>query len=964
MREQGSRLRVNLFGQPSLLAGDVVRPLPARERALSLLAYLALHPGPQQREHVAFALLPDEEESSALASLRRQLLFIKKIIPIDDGRWLKAAFRTIGWDEDASVDCDLRLYDRLHGSAEEQAVELYAGDLLPQCGDEWLAPHRRRYRERQTGLLIELARRSASQRDFEAAAGYARRALELDPWREDGLRAIMTARASAGDRAGALEEFARFSQMLGLELGVTPTRETIELSEAIARESLPLEQKTNLPVLLTPIVGRDDELAAIRQLFKESRLLTLAGMGGIGKTALALTAARAAEVRGARAAFVDFGPLADGSLVEQTVALALGLKGAAGSAALANALGSGSTLLLFDTCEHVRDEAAALAAALLGAAPNLTILATSREPLGSPGEFVYRVPPLATPPAHALLAHEAGRYGAVALFCVRARAADATFALADANAQAVAELCRRLDGIPLAIELAASRASLFTPAQMLARLDQRLRLLGRIGSRQRTMREAIEWSYALLSPVEQRVFRRLSIFEAAFGIDAAGAIARAAGEDAWDVFNTVESLVSKSLVNTVQTGDERRFAVLETLRQFAREKLEAEGEADDAARALIGHYLGFARELRRQREQRTTRDEIGRALAREFANLRVALDLALREGKDLCAGAELISISVSHLRRHAVQEAREWCDLALAALPALDAPVAARLMIRRATVSANAAERERYALSALEATRAVGDPRDIADALQQVFFSKLKLGDVAGSEAAAREALALRRQSGTPPEIALALDNLAASLFNSRKLEEARACLEDAQRLDSNTISLRLMHLAEMAFAMGDVDEALRHGREAIPAVRAFEDRLNLALALCNLAAYEIRAGAPAKAREQLREALAVAREEEVEAHLAIVVQYLAEVGCSDGDFETAAHLFGWADRYFRDHSLGRETTEQWMYDCTARRLRERFEALELESLLDVGRRFSAVHATREAERVAARGRLATAGSA
>ncbi len=962
MGEQARRVRLNLFGQPSLLAEGRTEPLPARERALSLLAYLALHPGPQQRERVAFTLLPDEEEAAALASLRRQLLFIKKIVPIDDGRWLKAGFRTIAWDEDAPVECDLRLFERWCEREDEDAAELYTGDLLPQLSDEWLGPHRRRLRERQTALLVTLAARAVSHRQFERAMALGRRALELDPWREDALRTVMIARAAGGDRSGAVDEFMRYEEMLKLELGVVPMRETIALSESLARNDLKIEQQANVPVVLATMVGRESELAAIRGLLKEARLVTLTGVGGIGKTSLGLLCARVLEPRMDRTVFIDLSTVEAGAPLSSAVLRAMNVRAAGqGDDAVAAAFGTHRSLLVLDTCEHIRADVSALVDALLRACPNLTILATSREPLGAASEFVYHVPPLDLPPESTTLASEAGRYAAVALFCNRARAADASFSLHDANAQAISELCRRLDGIPLAIELAASRAALFTPSQMLARLDKRLRLLG---GKRRTMQEAIEWSYALLSPEEQRVFRSLGIFDAQFSVDAAGATGGDEGVDTWDVFGSLESLVAKSLVVATESGDERRFHLLETIWLFAREKLEAAGELDAVAHRMIAHFLEFARELRAQREAQTARDKIGRAMAREYANLRTAINLSLRERRDVRAGAEIVSLTVSHMRRHSMPDARSWCDLALEALPDIDPAVAARLMINRTTVTPYGPQRTELALAALEATRAAGSPRDIADALHQVHMSWLKAGDLVRSEAAAREALALRREGGTAPEIALALDNLSGPLFNAGRLEEARQCLEEAQRLDSNTISLRLMHLAELSFAMGDLSEALRYGHEVIPAVRAFEDRLNLALALTNLAAYEIRADRQGAARELLREAISVAREEGIEAHLAIAVQYASVLASYDGSFETGAHLFGWADLYFREHELGRETTEQWMYDLAVRLLRERFEPLELETLLDVGRRFSTAHAAREAERIVNRGRLVSAGSA
>lgn len=350
----------------------------------------------------------------------------------------------------------------------------------------------------------------------------------------------------------------------------------------------------DLPLALTRFVGRDREIAEIGALVHVHRMVTLAGAGGIGKTQTALHVAGAlSDVYGA-IGFVGLAPITDPSLVVGTIASALGVQEMPNRPLLGTLrayLRNKWCLLILDNCEHVITEAAAAASALLAACPHLRILATSREPLRAAGEHCYRLPSLSVPypqACHRLGEADAATYEAIVLFTDRAQAVDHRFELTDDNAPLVAELCRRLDGIPLAIELAAARLNLLSLNAIAQKLDDPFRVLAdgeRIAlPRQQTMRATIDWSYDLLAAPEQRLFERLSTF--AGGCTLATATAVCGGEETAevDVLNLLSSLVDKSLVVVDLEGSEPRYRLLESFEQYACEKLAIHGEQDAAPR--------------------------------------------------------------------------------------------------------------------------------------------------------------------------------------------------------------------------------------------------------------------------------------------------------------------------------------------------------------------------------------------
>jgi len=349
--------------------------------------------------------------------------------------------------------------------------------------------------------------------------------------------------------------------------------------------------RQNLPIQLTSFIGRVEEQKTVRALIEKHRVVTLVGAGGCGKTRLAIQVG-ADELENFRdgVRFVDLAPLSGAGLVVDAIAAALGAKieaGLSASDALVRALEGTQTLIILDNCEHLLAECAEAVLALLRASGNVRVLPTSREPLGLAGEMMWRVPPLSLPDGERN-PEEVARCEAVQLFVDRATAARAGFSLTNSNTEAVVEICRILEGLPLAIELAAARAKTLTPQDIRARLSDRFRLLTGGRGRHQTLRSTIDWSYGLLPENERALFRRLSVFAGGFDLQALEAICG-------DSLDTIEHLVDKSLVIVEQLSDERlRYRLLETLRHYAAERLVEAGEEENARERHFIYYLDVA----------------------------------------------------------------------------------------------------------------------------------------------------------------------------------------------------------------------------------------------------------------------------------------------------------------------------------------------------------------------------------
>jgi predicted ATPase/class 3 adenylate cyclase len=557
--------------------------------------------------------------------------------------------------------------------------------------------------------------------------------------------------------------------------------------------------RTNLPITSTPFLGREQELSEVLGLLsrEDVRLLTLTGTGGTGKTRLGLQAAAELAERYPHGVWwVPLGPIRDSKLVVETAAQALGAENG-----LADHIGDRSLLLLFDNFEHLVEAATDLAG-LLASCPSLDLLVTSREPLHVTGEQEYAVPPLA---------HDES----TSFFVARARAVQPDFEAGDT----VQEICRRLDDLPLALELAAARVKALSPEQILERLEQALPLLTGgardLPERQRTLRATIEWSYDLLAPDEQRLFARLAVFAGGCTLDAAEDVVEAA-------VDTLQSLVDKSLVR--HTGD--RFWMLETIREYAAERLEVSGEAEELRRRHAEYFLAFA-EVAEPRIRVYSSEWLDR-VERENDNVRTAL----RQFEDSGEGEQALRLGGAvwwywcYRNRHG--EGRLHLEAALAS-------------DRRVT--------------AARAKALVGGA-DMA----------LNVGDSETARHRAEEALALNRKLDLPQGIADATLMVATCAANESESELARDLLEESARRfrelgDEHNVLIANRLLGSMLAELGDRDGArVLHAQNLVRA-RSLGDRAVEATTLASLASLADREGRAVDALPLLKESLAISRE-------------------------------------------------------------------------------------------------------
>jgi predicted ATPase/class 3 adenylate cyclase len=591
--------------------------------------------------------------------------------------------------------------------------------------------------------------------------------------------------------------------------------------------------ETNLPILPTPLIGRAGDVDRVVALMEDEdhRLVTLIGPGGTGKTRLALAAgAELLDTFPDGVWFVDLAPLADPALLLPTIAATLGVHETSVSRteqALISYLEPKRLLLILDNFEQIV-LAASDVSDLLTACPRLAVLVTSREPLQLRAEHLVPVPPLQLPEPDVIppLA-ELACVPAVDLFVQRAQAIVPSFVLADENAVAVAEICRRLDGLPLAIELAAARVRLLPPVALLARLEQRLPFLTGgardAPERQRTLRDTIAWSHDLLSQEEQILFRRLGVFAAGWTMEAAETIAGASGDV--DVFSGLEALIDKSLVRQSEdvTG-EPRFGLLETIREFGLEQLVAAGEADEVRTRHANYFVALTEETSTSL-WRSTEPRLLDRLAIEQDNCRSALDWLDRQG-DLETCLRLaVGLGWFWLIRGLGTEGRSWLERAAEPIPNVSLPVRAWALMwagALALMQGDATAAVKFEEESIELWRACGEVSEgLVSALVTQARAVGQLGDQARAETLLKEGLEIARAKNHAFLLVLVLENLAGMALIQGDSKTAKALLEEALPLRRTTgdtwgAPYSLAMQGEIARQEGNLAKAVEHYQQAI----------------------------------------------------------------------------------------------------------------------------------------------------
>ena len=1008
-------LQIYLLGRFQLAVDDQPVRLQGLPKIQPLLVHLLLKRGQAiDRGELTTALWPDLATVEARSNLRRHLHDLKRALPAPDGDqpWIVTTGSSVQWNPDAAWWLDAAEFERclVHPDQWPRAVELYAGDLTPLLYDDWLLYPREYLRNQYFDMLSQLIDRLEHSGDLAAAIHYAQTALRHDPMREAVVRQLMHLRFASGDRAGALQEYHRFEQQLRAELEVAPMVETSALYDSIARHvatSVPREQPAarampasppampvsppadepqhhhelapvapvvapyNLPAQLTSFIGREAELAAIRTLLTGStatvRLITITGPGGSGKSRLALEAGSRirAEDPDAFPGGILFAPLSNLAQADQVLPTLAEIAGVRAASA-AELLGSMKEYLrprrmlwIVDNFEHV-PAAAQVLRELLEAAPNLRLLVTSRTVLRIYGEQEFPLAPLAMPEpgeSYATLARRA----AIVLFTTRSRAVRPTFALTQENAATVAEICRQLDGLPLALELAAARSKLLPPGAMLERLRTDLALLSdpRLPPRHRTLQATLAWSFDLLGPAEQRLFMMLSALPGTFDLAAAEAV----GCELEDVFGAIEALVDNSLLQQIEAdivflgedaalaGDEVRFRMLSLVRQYAAARLHQEPYCD----AVYRRAAEFYRKLADSAELHLRGQEQGywmRRLEVELPNIRAALQwsLASADVADRIRALRLASaLTLFWYGAGHFVEAERWLQEALAQLPAASAADRAKALCSLGIMrhaQGDLLNAPPYFEASLALYRQLDDRNGVALCLYGLGRLAIRQHDFVCARQYFDESLAVAHAAGEEYHRPYILNLLAAIALAEGHYAAAHAQYEEAlataRRLHNlGLIAFILTGYGELARLQGDYALAAQLYREAMTIAEELHQKPRRVMLLHNLAYVVLHNGATRQARQLFQQGLSLGMELPDRENFGMCLLGLGAVAAVEGDLERAARLFGAGEHELAAIGAALAPADQAEYDRYRALVHAALDSTRCAQLFAIGQQLS-----------------------
>jgi len=901
-----------LLGPLRLVRDSQTIHLP-RRKVETLLAYLVLHPERHTRDALATLFWGDTTDDKARHSLRTALATLRQHI----GEALLITDR-----EQVQINPEFPLWVDLHHllavdrTADEldltnpaclrARLALWQGELLTGFYDDWITTAREYYHSRLLKHLLDLTQMLRARSEYAQAIAVAHKVLQFDPAHEHAHQHLMFCYMAAGDRAAALRQYELCEAALADELDVPPLPETTALYHWIKRNNaeapLTAAKITNLPIPLTSFVGRTQQMTTMKRLLDPAangpRLLTLLGAGGSGKTRLAIQVATDVIDRFAHGVWwVELAALNDGEQVTHAVAKALGVNVVANEPiiqSVSNFLGDKQLLLVIDNCEHLIAPSAHLAAELLSRCPNLQVLATSREPLNVGGEMFWPVPTLGLPEPHPIaLADLLLQHECIRLFFERASAVQPGFRLTQENAPAVIEICAQLDGIPLAIELAAARVKVLPVEQIAARLTStigaRFDLLTQgsraVLPRQQTLRAAIDWSYNLLTEDERRLFRQVAIFRGGFTL---GAIEQIANFDAAsppqsipNLLDLLTQLVDKSLVMVEQQSEQHRYRLLETLREYALAQ-STTTERNSSQQRHAAFFLCLAEQaapelMRAQQQLWQSR------LETEHANLRAALSYLLAAGE----GQMTLRLATALHRfwdyRGYGREGCDWLNKALAQRGAATIEIQAQALNAAGWLTYRQGDLAQARLAIEESLglfQAAEEEIGLAEALQILAVIEMDQGEYLPAQQHLTQSLSLCRTLHYERGIARGLQTLGALAWDQDRIADARdyyreslqlyqrvgdqvsianlwlnigdterflddvvaahanyeECLKLARALGHiGLIGASLKSLGMLAFKQADYGQARHYGEEALHIFRELGDKPHIGFALCNL---------------------------------------------------------------------------------------------------------------------------------
>ncbi|GIK43345.1 MAG: transcriptional activator [Chloroflexota bacterium] len=871
-------LHIHLLGDFRLIYGDTPLTTVNTSRLQSLLAYLVLQRhAPQSRHHLAFLLWPDTPEAQAHTNLRTLLHRLRLALPEAD-RFLQADAQTVRWRSDAPFTLDVADFEQsfmqtASATVLQQAINLYQGDLLPGCYDDWILPHRERLRQAFSQALEKLIIRLENERDYPAAIRSTQRLLRHDSLHEATYRRLMRLYALNGDRAGVQQVYQDCLATLQRELDVAPSPATRQAYERLAYIDTPITTRHNLPVQLIPFIGREEELAQLANLLANPacRLLTLVGPGGIGKTRLAIRAARAqigVYLHGIYLASLAATISADFLVSALADALNFAFHGPEDpKIQLLNYLREKEILLVLDNFEHLlaptedgKSGGAGLLVEILTGAPEVKLLVTSRERLNLPGEWLFEIEGLSTPPPVSPLtgldtATKLETYSAVALFLQTGQRVQAGFLLEEEIQAAVAHLCRLVEGMPLALELAGGWVRSLSCAEIVRELEQNLSFLAtsqrHVIERHQSMQAVFDHSWRLLSAEERHVFRQLSVFQGGFRREAAEQVASAS-------LPLLSALVDKSLLRRQPSG---RYDLHELLRQYAAARLAEEPEEQEAVQERHSNYYMEFLHLRSETLQSSHQRQAMAEIRVEMDNLRSAWLWGVAQGQVQKIGRSLSSLWRFYDGYGLFQEAEATFGQAVAELTGaieisqIDKPhragdeekqsqiVLGQLLGQQGWFAFRCSwyEKSRKLLQrSVALLRQWGARAELADSLYYLGTLDWQMGNYAETESLLRESLVIYRELRLRTGIGLSLGILGLTAQAQGQYVTAKDLMQQSfgpfkETDDQLMIAAALGFIAPVLLALGERTQAKQRLQESLDLLRSLGYSWGLALCFNHL---------------------------------------------------------------------------------------------------------------------------------